>query len=141
MARVNGDAWDTLAKQLKDAEKKIPGIMDKAIKKAAQCYVQETQKTMERMRIHDSGKLSQAVKPGPMLRILDGRLIEVWPQGNRYDKKHKHGERNETIAFVTVYGRPGKYDGRDYLTAAEKEAEPKALNEISNMLGEGLNGG
>lgn len=141
MATLKGNAWDDLAKQLKDAEKKIPGIMDKAIKRAAQCYVQETKKVMARMDVHDSGELERAVKPGVMRRLPDGRSIEVWPQGNRYDKKHPRGERNETIAFVIVHGRPGKFAGRNYLLAAEMEAEPKALNEISDMLGEALNGG
>ena len=141
MAQFNGNPWDDLAEQLKAAEARTPRIMDEAIKRAARCYVVETQKTMQRMNVRDTGALSGAVKPGPMLRIVDGRMIEVWPQGTRYDKKHKNGERNETIAFVTIHGRPGKFAGRNYIQAAEKDAEPRALEEISNMLGEALNGG
>ena len=136
MAKITGDVWDDLAKQLMKAEKNMPGIMNKAIKKAATRYVLETKKAMYRLKVIDKGLLEAAVKPGTIRRLPNGRMVEVWPQGNRYDKKHPNGERNETIAFVTVHGRPGKYAGRDYLTAADAKAGPKAAQEIADMLQE-----
>lgn len=136
MAKISGDMWDDLADQLKKAEAKTPKIMDKAVTKAAQIYVRDTRDEIYDQRLVDSGELYFSVKKGPVSRLPSGRRVEVWPQGNRYDKKHPKGERMETIGFVLIHGRPGKYKARDYLTAADKKAGPRATEAIADMLQE-----
>ena len=145
MAEFKGDAWSDLVKQVERAEKKVPGVFDKATKAVANRYVVETQRVMNLMRIEDTGVLSQSVKSGKIYRTSLGRFVEVWPQGKRYDKKHKNGERNETIGFVTIYGRYGRsYKGvlkgatraRDYQSAADKIAREKAPSDVLKVLEE-----
>lgn len=136
MARITGDAWDELAAQLKEAEARVPGVMDKAIETVSRRYVLETKKTLYRMKVYDKGILELAIKPGPLKRTSVGRYMEVWPQGKRYDKHHLKGERNETIGFVNIHGRTGKYAGRDYLSEADKAAAPKAVRDVEKILSE-----
>ena len=136
MARISGDIWDDLAMRLKSAEEKVPKVMDKAIKVITQRYVLETKKKIYRMKVYDKGTLELAIKPGPIKRTSVGRYTEVWPQGKRYDWKHPKGERNETIGFVNIHGRTGKYAGRDYLSEADREAAPKAVQDVEKILGE-----
>lgn len=136
MAKISGDMWDELAEQLMTAEKKVPGLLVQATEKAANIYEEETEKEIRRIPLYDRGALALSIKRGPIIASTRGRRVEVWPQGKRYDKKHPNGERMETIGFVLIHGRPEKYKARDYLTAADKKAGPRATEAIADILQE-----
>lgn len=136
MARISGEMWDELAGQLLKADKKVPGLISQATEDVAKIYEEETKKEIRRIPLYDSGALALSIKRGPIMAIARGRRVEVWPQGNRRDKKHPKGERNETIGFVLIHGRPGKYKGRDYLTAADEKAGPRAVEAIADRIQE-----
>lgn len=152
MARISGKAWDILYEELKVSEKKVPGIMDRAIKAAADVYVEEQKKAMRRMAVYRTGELSRATRHGPIIRLAGGRIVQVWPQGKRYDNKHPSGERNETIAYVNIHGRKYRwsggykrgdkyasktgYAGRDYMDEAARYGDDKAANKIGELLNE-----
>lgn len=156
MAKISGNVWDVMAFELKETEKKVPGIFDKATKKAAEIYVEETKKAIRRMNIYQSGALSASIKHGKVKRVPGGRICDVWPQGMRYDKRHPRGERNETIGYVNIHGRKytykktsvrlrtatGRYTaknwypGRDYQAEADNQAGPKVVKEVEEMLSE-----
>jgi len=158
MARISGDVWDTLYRSLRNAEKRVPGILDKAIEKSGEIYTEETKNTIVGLGMKRTGVLKDSIKPGLVYRTPDGRRLEVWPQGTRYDKKHPKGERNEIIGFVNIHGRKYRYAmeynerlgrdvrvrytsqrgyvGKNYIAMADQRAGPKAVKAIEEMLQE-----
>lgn len=131
MARMDAD-WDALAKEFKMAEARLPGILKKALLAAAKVYEEATRDEISAKDVWRSGALWWSIKTGHVTHTADGLLCEVWPQGTRTDRKHPHGERNETIGFVLEYTD----DAPAYMAPAAVKAEPKAYETMENILKE-----